>query len=411
MPSITIGFVPRDRFCRAAESLQRIFEFTPEQFELVVVDVGMPRVFQREVDAVLRGRRGVERISTGEYVTTNRARNLVAGRSTAAFACLIENDVMVEAGWLTALVAACEAHPADVAVPLLVEPAGEGDKVHFDERLGRIEREAGPSAPKVRILPRDAPLEDERGGKRHAVHFVEMHCILFRREALSRIGPFDETQRGSRAEVDLSLALWSAGVPVVIEPRSRVTFCPPPPVHPEEREFYRAFWNVEAAQRDHATIEARWNLVECPSAIGFAKGRLRLLEEPDPVTQLRRHEEELARQRAAAGDIARVVPPGDMVIVVDEAQWVASDLVGGRRCLPFLERNGEYWGAPADDETAVREFERLRTLGARFIVFGWPAFWWLDHYAGLSQHLRSRFPCVLDNERLIVFDLRARADE
>jgi hypothetical protein len=39
-------------------------------------------------------------------------------------------------------------------------------------------------------------------------------------------------------------------------------------------------------------------------------------------------------------------------------------------------------------------------------VFGWPAFWWLDHYAAFHRHLRERFRCVLRNERLVVFDLR-----
>jgi hypothetical protein len=44
--------------------------------------------------------------------------------------------------------------------------------------------------------------------------------------------------------------------------------------------------------------------------------------------------------------------------------------------------------------------------GAGFIVFAWPAFWWLDHYAGLHRHLRAHFRCVLENDRLVVFDLR-----
>jgi hypothetical protein len=42
-----------------------------------------------------------------------------------------------------------------------------------------------------------------------------------------------------------------------------------------------------------------------------------------------------------------------------------------------------------------------------FAVVAWPAFWWLDYYAGLERHLRSRYRRVLDGERLIVFDLRA----
>jgi hypothetical protein len=109
---------------------------------------------------------------------------------------------------------------------------------------------------------------------------------------------------------------------------------------------------------------------------------------------------------AATEQIAEVVPSGDLVILVDEEQWGTDGMVGGRRRVPFLERDGQYWGPPPDDATAIGELERLRGAGARFIAFAWPAFWWLDHYAGMREHLRSTYRCVLENDRLVVFDLR-----
>ena len=48
----------------------------------------------------------------------------------------------------------------------------------------------------------------------------------------------------------------------------------------------------------------------------------------------------------------------------------------------------------------------MRTEGADFIAFAWPAMWWLDCYPELERHLADRFPRVLDNERLVAFDLR-----
>ena len=112
----------------------------------------------------------------------------------------------------------------------------------------------------------------------------------------------------------------------------------------------------------------------------------------------------------ATREIAALIPPGDIFILVDEDNW-GMDANSTRRPVPFLERDGQYWGKPADDVTAIREFERLRHSGANFIVFAWPAFWWLDYYSGLHHHLRSAFPCVLQNDRLVVFDLRARLPE
>jgi 2-polyprenyl-3-methyl-5-hydroxy-6-metoxy-1,4-benzoquinol methylase len=129
----------------------------------------------------------------------------------------------------------------------------------------------------------------------------------------------------------------------------------------------------------------------------------------DEAPLLRQARMELALAAALhpiIGAIASHVPPGAAFILVDEDQWALPDTVAGRRRVPFLERDGRYWGRPATDDEAVRELERLRRAGAGFMAFGSPAFWWLDHYTGLRQLLRSRFRCVVDDERLVMFDLR-----
>ena len=103
--------------------------------------------------------------------------------------------------------------------------------------------------------------------------------------------------------------------------------------------------------------------------------------------------------------ISSLVPREHSFILVDEEQW-ADEVFTDRRAIPFLERDGEYWGPPADDKTAIRELDRLRRAGASFMVFARPAFWWLEYYSGLHRHLRLNFRCVLKDERLVVFDLR-----
>jgi glycosyltransferase involved in cell wall biosynthesis len=115
----------------------------------------------------------------------------------------------------------------------------------------------------------------------------------------------------------------------------------------------------------------------------------------------------LRRLQRVAGQLREVIPAGATLLLADEAQW-GSEPVPGRRAVPFPEQDGQYWGPPADDDAAVREFERLRRAGAAFMVFGWPAFWWLDHYPLLHRHLSANFPRVLGNEDLVVFDIRTR---
>jgi hypothetical protein len=117
--------------------------------------------------------------------------------------------------------------------------------------------------------------------------------------------------------------------------------------------------------------------------------------------------ESVERLQRAVEEITALVPRAESLILVDDGEW-RPDVVTDRRVLPFPEREGHYWGRPADDAAALQELERLRQKAPGFMVFGWPAFWWLEHYAGLHRHLRSEFPCVLENDRVIAFDLRAR---
>lgn len=111
------------------------------------------------------------------------------------------------------------------------------------------------------------------------------------------------------------------------------------------------------------------------------------------------------RLQGLADDVQRLTAADDTVILVGEECFDA-DLVSDRRILPFLERNGIYQGEPADDTTAIRELDRMRGAGADLLVFGWPAFWWLDYYTELGDYLDMKARCVLRNSRAIVFDLQ-----
>ncbi|MGH7337356.1 MAG: glycosyltransferase family 2 protein, partial [Myxococcota bacterium] len=317
-PSVTIGFVPRDRFCMAPAALAHLLDHTRPPFRLLVVDTGTPGRFREPIERLVANADQAE-LLRADGASSNAARNLVLRECDSDYVCLIENDVFVHDGWLERLVAACEGHPADVAAPLLLEPRGAVEKVHFDDRLGHIRRDAGTG--RLAIVPRETPLESDRGAPRRKTDFVEMHCVLFRRASFAQIGPFDEEQFGSRAEVDLSLALYAAGVSTVLEPASQVVFSPPPPVYPEEREFYLHYWDLVGNEADHRRIESRWNVLECPSAMGFVAGRRRIPDVPDPAEQLRRFHADLEAQRRAAAELAALVPETDLVVLVDDAQW------------------------------------------------------------------------------------------
>ena len=111
----------------------------------------------------------------------------------------------------------------------------------------------------------------------------------------------------------------------------------------------------------------------------------------------------LPRLDAALHDVQSVVPPGSSLVLADEDQWGLGGQIEGRRAVPLVERDGVYWGRPAEDEQAVAELRRQISSGARYVVFGWPAFWWLEHYPALAQFLASSARCLLRNDRVAIF--------
>jgi hypothetical protein len=114
------------------------------------------------------------------------------------------------------------------------------------------------------------------------------------------------------------------------------------------------------------------------------------------------------RQAACFSELRNVIAAGSTYLLVDEMQTNLSEDTE-RTPLPFLERDGQYWGRPQDDEQAIADLERLRhTRGVSHIVFAWPAHWWLDYYTGFAEYLNNRYGRVIQNERLVVFDLCPR---
>lgn len=408
MTSIAIGVVPRERFSLVGQTIERILECTPEPFQLVVVDAGTPPRYRADIDRALDGRDDVVRLVTDEIVLPNRARNMVLDHVDADWVALVENDLLVEPEWLSKLIAACEAEDAGAAVPLIIERFGPYRGVHFDDRLHTIVEVQTPDGPGLRIDARPDAKGDDPGSARRRVEFIETHCMLFTRDALARTGLFD-AEITAQEEMDISLSLHAHGIPAVFEPDAVVEFFPPPPIEPEEREYYLRKWDPVTYAEDYERVAERWRLVDAPSAMGVVQTRRSFAKEPDPQRQV---DAQLAYRRRlsdTADDLATVAGDGGTMILVHDEQLNLGVVAQGLDVLPFTERDGVAWGPPADDAAAIAEVERMRSEGATSIVIAWPCFWWLDHYTGFVEHLRSSYRQILDNDRLLGFDLTAGA--
>jgi hypothetical protein len=109
----------------------------------------------------------------------------------------------------------------------------------------------------------------------------------------------------------------------------------------------------------------------------------------------------------AKSDIERVIPPGTSFVLVNGDEWSDAFCPPNRKALRLVEQHGESWGPPADDASAIDELKRAqRENDAKYIVFWWTVYWWLGHYTQFHDWLRTNHRCILENDRLTVFELQ-----
>jgi GT2 family glycosyltransferase len=96
--------------------------------------------------------------------------------------------------------------------------------------------------------------------------------------------------------------------------------------------------------------------------------------------------------------VESVAPVGSTVLVVSrgDAELLQLD---DRTARHFpCDSDGRYAGFhPADSDAVISHLEDQRAAGATHLVLPSTALWWLDHYAGFDDHLRSRGELVLDD--------------
>ncbi len=205
-------------------------------------------------------------IRSAGWMLPNQSRNLVMKVNRSPTLVLLENDTLVEPGWLDHLSTAVEQEDADLGLPLVHERGREGVP-HFDHKVTGVREVETSSGTQLQFVT--AVDRSEIAARRQITNPAEMHCMLLRRSASERIGSFDGSLT-TRMDADFTLQARKLGLRTVIEPQSHVCFYPPPPVRANERDFFRWKWNGKSARRSHARIIERWNLTEMAGHISFA---------------------------------------------------------------------------------------------------------------------------------------------
>jgi hypothetical protein len=114
------------------------------------------------------------------------------------------------------------------------------------------------------------------------------------------------------------------------------------------------------------------------------------------------------RLLATRRHIEALLRPGGTFILVDDGEWGDGSSIADRQGIRPGERNGTYWGSPADDGDAIAAVEALINAGAELLVLWWTCFWWLDAYPRLIEFIDARADRSVDTDAAVIFRLRNR---
>ena len=227
------------------------------------------------------------------------------------------------------------------------------------------------------------------GSQTSEISMLAMFCVAMRRDVFQKVGPLDEQfEVGMFEDDDYARRVRAAGYRIVCAEGAFV------------HHFGQASFGELCAdghydrvlEGNRARFERKWKVAWQPHARRITP------------------EYEALRERILAA--GATLTAGARILVVSK---------GDEALLRFPAQRGDHFpqaedgryanGYPADGAAAVAHLEKLRSAGAAYLLIPQPAFWWLDHYTALREHLESNAILALHDETTCrVYHLRGARD-
>lgn len=259
-PEVTVVVSPRERFSFSEQSLESIYSDLSTPFELVYVDGGSPPHIRRAIERLHR-EHGFTLIRTDAVLTPNEARNLAIEEVDTPWVMFVDNDVLIEPGWLGRLVEAGKANDAQLVGPLYMQDAGKGPEVHMAGGKAAFHEENGKRIFKEAHSHFGATLEDARKIVHSGpVELLEFHGMMASKAALDEHGPLDESLRTTMEHIDLCLDVRERGGTVWLAMDTTITYVVPPPFEPTDLGYFVLRWCTDWNRSTLDRFAQKWKL-------------------------------------------------------------------------------------------------------------------------------------------------------
>ena len=173
----------------------------------------------------------------------------------------VENDVVLDEGWLDTLLAAGEAHGAQSAYPVYLQDSPNGELVHglgadLDvSEAGSVrhirEHQHELNRPWREVAAAVRPVERVQS---------EYHAVAVRRELLERMGGLDEGLLSWFDHTDLALHHQRLGAAAWLVPEVTCRYLAPPPVSLTDVPSFLLRWSEDWYERSLDRLCRAWDL-------------------------------------------------------------------------------------------------------------------------------------------------------
>jgi len=286
-PRATIVMTARERHALAEASIDSIVVGTRRPYRFVYLDVQSPD-WLRDTLARRSGEWRLDVIRFDEPLWPHEARNRIIGDVDTDYVVFIDNDVVVQDGWLDALVACADETGAGIVAPLYLQGDGKQPaRIHMAG--GMLSEEIG--ADGRHLIDRHAlsnadPAEVESKLRRQPCDFGEYHCLMIRTSLVRDRKLLDPTIRCVHEHVDTALSVRQRGFPIFFEPSSRVTYLAFADYTLDDLRFFRWRWSIDEADANIAAFSRKWSVVNSAKSFGGVREFVfKHVAQVDPIRQ------------------------------------------------------------------------------------------------------------------------------
>lgn len=312
---VTLVMTARERHALSLRAIDSVRANTTPPFRFIYLDVQSPAMLRAELQS--RAAAGqIELRSFDEPLWPQAARRRILDDLSGDHVVFIDNDVVVEPGWLDALLRCADETGAGIVAPLYLWSDGVGrPTIHMAG--GRI---AAQETPEGRVLDESHHLMNADPERevlvRRRCDFAEFHCMLVRRSLLHDPRMLDPDIRCVHEHIDTALVAGELGAEIWFEPAARVTYLAFAPYTLDDLPMLRSRWDASEGEASIAAFVRKWRVIDDARSFGGVRQfldrhvaridpiRPALRERPAQSMPMRR--DELAQTRSDLLDLAQV---------------------------------------------------------------------------------------------------------